>query len=256
MLCSRITPCLLVRKKGLVKTVKFKDSKYVGDPINAVKIFNEKEVDELIVLDIDATVENREPDYKMIENLANECRMPLCYGGGIKTVFQAQKILALGVEKIAISSAVFDNPDLVREISTEVGSQSVVVAFDVKKKLFGDYDVYTHNAKNKIKQNLLELVERVQNLGAGEIVINSIDNDGVMNGYDLDLIEKVKNRLNIPMTALGGVGSLKDMSKAIDKFGIIGCAAGSLFVFKGKYKAVLINYPNQEKKNRIINNNK
>mgnify|MGYP005637016675 FL=1 len=246
---------MLIHNKGLVKTVKFKDSKYVGDPINAVKIFNEKEVDELIVLDIDTTVENREPDYKMIENLANECRMPLCYGGGIKTASQAQKILSLGVEKIAISSVVFNNPDLVREISTEVGSQSVVVVFDVKKKLFGGgYDVYTHNAKNKIKQDLLELVERVQNLGAGEIVINSIDNDGVMNGYDLDLIEKVKNRLNIPMTALGGVGSLKDMSKTIDKFGIIGCAAGSLFVFKGKYKAVLINYPSQEKKNLIINN--
>jgi len=181
--------------------------------------------------------------------------MPLCYGGGIKTASQAQKILSLGVEKISISSAVFDNPDLVREISTEVGSQSVVVVFDVKKKLFGGgYDVYTHNAKNKIKQDLLELVERVQDLGAGEIVINSIDNDGIMNGYDLDLIEKVKNRLNIPMTALGGAGVLEDMGKAIDKFGIIGCAAGSLFVFKGKYKAVLINYPNQEKKNQIINN--
>ena len=255
MLYPRITPCLLVHKKGLVKTVKFKNSKYIGDPINAVKIFNEKEVDELIVLDIDATVDNREPNYKMIENLANECRMPLCYGGGIKTASQAQKILSLGVEKISISSAVFDNPDLVREISTEVGSQSVVVVFDVKKKLFGGgYDVYTHNAKNKIKQDLLELVERVQNLGAGEIVINSIDNDGVMKGYDLDLIGKVKNKLNIPMTVLGGAGILKDIGEAIEKFGIIGCAAGSLFVFKGKYKAVLINYPSQEKKNLIINN--
>jgi len=242
-----------VHKKGLVKTVKFKDSKYVGDPINAVKIFNEKEVDELIVLDIDATVEDREPDYKMIENLANECRMPLCYGGGIKTAIQAQKILALGVEKIAISSAVFDRPELIDEISKQVGSQSVVVVFDVKKKLFGGYDVYTHNAKIKIKQSLFEFIEKVQELGAGEIVINSIDNDGLMKGYDLDLIEQVKNRLNIPMTALGGAGALKDMGKAIDKFGIIGCAAGSLFVFKGKYKAVLINYPNYVEKKRLIN---
>ena len=252
MLHPRITPCLLVHKKGLVKTVKFKDSKYVGDPINAVKIFNEKEVDELIVLDIDATVENREPDYKMIENLANECRMPLCYGGGIKTASQAQKILSLGVEKIAISSAVFDTLELIKEISTEIGSQSVVVIFDVKKKLFGNYDIYTHNAKNKTKQDLLELVERVQDLGAGEIVINSIDNDGVMKGYDLGLIGKVKDKLNIPMTVLGGAGILKDMAEVIEEFGIIGCAAGSLFVFKGKYKAVLINYPNQEKKNNIL----
>jgi len=254
MLNPRITPCLLVHNKGLVKTVKFKDSKYVGDPINAVKIFNEKEVDELIVLDIDATVENREPDYKMIENLANECRMPLCYGGGIKTASQAQRILSLGVEKIAISSIVFDNPGLIKEISTKVGSQSVVIVFDVKKKLFGGYEIYTHNAKNKIKQDLFELVEKVQNLGAGEIVINSIDNDGVMKGYDLDLIERVKNMSNIPMTVLGGAGTLEDIGKAIEKFGIIGCAAGSLFVFKGKYKAVLINYPSQEKKNLIIHN--
>jgi imidazole glycerol-phosphate synthase subunit HisF len=256
MLYPRIIPCLLVHNKGLVKTVKFKDFKYVGDPINAVKIFNEKEVDELIVLDIDATVENRGPDYKMIENLANECRMPLCYGGGIKTASQAQRILSLGVEKVAISSAVFNNLDIVKEISTEVGSQSVVVVFDVKKKLFGGYDVYTHNAKNKIKQDFLELVERVQDLGAGEVVINSIDNDGLMKGYDIDLIEKIKSRLNIPMTILGGAGELKDISQVIDKFSIIGCAAGSLFVFKGKYKAVLINYPNKEIKNKIINNNK
>jgi imidazole glycerol-phosphate synthase subunit HisF len=254
MLYPRIVPCLLVHNKGLVKTIKFKDSKYVGDPINAVRIFNEKKVDELIVLDIDATVENREPDYRMIENLANECRMPLCYGGGIKTASQAQKILSLGVEKIAISSVVFDNPELIKEVSTEVGSQSVVVVFDVKKRLFGGYDVYTHNAKNKIKQDLFEFVERVQNLGAGEIIINSIDNDGLMKGYDLDLIGKVKGKLNIPMTVLGGAGALEDIGKAIEKFGIIGCSAGSLFVFKGKYKAVLINYPNQEKKNLIINN--
>jgi len=190
----------------------------------------------------------------MIENLANECRMPLCYGGGVKTTLHAQKILSLGVEKIAVSSVVFNNPDLIRAISTEIGSQSIVVIFDVKKKLLGGYDVYTHNAKNKTKQDLLELVERVQNLGAGEVVINSIDNDGIMKGYDLDLIEKVKNRLNIPMTVLGGAGTIEDIGKVIDKFGIIGCAAGSLFVFKGKYKAVLINYPNQEKKIQIINN--
>jgi len=253
MLDPRIIPCLLVHNKGLVKTVKFKDSKYIGDPINAVKIFNEKEVDELIVLDIDATIENREPDYKMIENLANECRMPLCYGGGIKTASQAQRILSLGVEKIAISSAVFGNSELVAEISSQVGSQSVVVVLDVKKKLLGGYDVYTHNAKNKIKQNLFELVDKIQELGAGEVVINSIDNDGLMKGYDLDLIEQVKSRLDIPMTILGGVGTVEDVGEAINKFGIIGCGVGSLFVFKGKFKAVLISYPNQEKKNQIIN---
>ena len=254
MLHSRIIPCLLVHNKGLVKTVKFNNSKYVGDPINAVKIFNEKEVDELIVLDIDATVENKDPNYKMIENLANECRMPLCYGGGIKTASQALKILSLGVEKIAISFAAFDNSELIKEISTQVGSQSVVVVFDVKKNLFGGYSVYTHNAKNKIKQDLCKLIEKFQNLGAGEIVINSIDNDGTMKGYDLDLIKSVKDKLNIPLTILGGAGDIADLSKAVDKFGIIGCAAGSLFVFKGRYKAVLINYPNKITKYQIVNN--
>ena len=252
MLNPRITPCLLVHNKGLVKTVKFKDSKYVGDPINAVKIFNEKEVDELVVFDIDATIENRGPDYKLIENLANECRMPLCYGGGIKTVSQAQRRRAGGVEKRAISAAVFDNPNLIQEISSQVGNQSVVVVFDVKKKLFGGYDLYTHNAKNKIKLDLIGLVEKVQELGAGEIIINSIDNDGMMKGYDLDLINKIKNKTNVPMTVLGGAGALEDISQVIDKFGIIGCAAGSLFVFKGKYKAVLINYPNIKDKQKLF----
>lgn len=254
MLHPRIMPCLLVHKKGLVKTLRFRDSKYIGDPINAVKIFNEKEVDELIVLDVDATVENREPDYKMIENLATECRMPLCYGGGIKTISQAQRILSLGVEKIAISSAVFKNPVLVKELSLAIGSQSVVVVFDVKKKLFGGYEILTHNAKNKVKQDFLELIETVQKLGAGEIVINSIDNDGVMKGYDTDLIEKVKSRLKVPLTILGGAGDLKDIGQVIEKFGLMGCAAGSLFVFKGRFKAVLINYPDQVIKNRLFDN--
>jgi cyclase len=244
MLAPRIIPCLLVHNKGLVKTIKFKDAKYVGDPINAVKIFNEKESDELMVLDIDATALGREPDYKMIENLAVECRMPLCYGGGIKTVEQATKIFNLGVEKIALSSSAIENPKLVSDIAKEVGNQSVVVVLDVKKKMFGSYDVYTHNGTKKAKIDLEKFIKELQKLGVGEIVINSIDNDGVMKGYDVALIEKVKPLVDVPMTVLGGAGSLDDIKGLIKKFGIIGCAAGSLFVFKGKYKAVLINYPN------------
>ncbi|MDN5054582.1 AglZ/HisF2 family acetamidino modification protein [Aliarcobacter butzleri] len=251
MLAPRIIPCLLVHNKGLVKTVKFKEDKYVGDPINAVKIFNEKESDELIVLDIDATVEGREPDYKMIENLAVECRMPLCYGGGIKTVEQATRIFNLGVEKIALSSAVIENIKLVADISKEVGSQSVVVVIDVKKKMFGGYDIYTHNGTRKTKIYLEKFILDLQSLGVGEIVLNSIDNDGVMSGYDLNLIEKIKPLVNVPMTVLGGAGTLEDIKKLIEKFGIIGCSAGSLFVFKGKYKAVLINYPNKTEKERF-----
>ncbi|QKF66496.1 glycosyl amidation-associated protein WbuZ [Arcobacter venerupis] len=252
MLAPRIIPCLLVHNKGLVKTVKFKDPKYVGDPINAVKIFNEKESDELMVLDIDATVEHREPDYKMIENLATECRMPLCYGGGIRTVEQATKIFNLGVEKIALSSAAIENPKLLTDIAKEVGNQSVVVVIDVKKRMFGGYDVYTHNGTKKTKIDLEKFVIDLQSFGVGEIVINSIDNDGVMKGYDLNLIEKIKPLIDIPMTVLGGAGSLDDVSSLIEKFGIIGCSAGSLFVFKGKYKAVLINYPNKTDKEKIL----
>lgn len=255
MLYPRIIPCLLVHNKGLVKTVKFKDPKYVGDPINAVKIFNEKESDELMVLDIDATSENREPDYKMIENLAVECRMPLCYGGGIKNAEQAQRIFNLGVEKIAISSAAILNPSIVSEIAKEVGTQSVVVIIDVKKKMFGGYDIYIENGKTKVKKDLNKFVVELQKLGVGEIVLNSIDNDGMMQGYDLGLIDSLKPLIDVPMTVLGGVGKIEDIAILIKKFGIIGASAGSLFVFKGKYKAVLINYPKQEEKEKLIKEN-
>ena len=253
MLRPRIIPCLLVRNKGLVKTLQFKDGKYVGDPINAVRIFNEKEADELMVIDIDATSSNNEPDYKMIENLASECRMPLCYGGGIKTLEQSQRIFSLGVEKIALSSAAIQNPSIVSEIASKVGSQSVVVVLDVKKKMFGGYDLYIHNGKKNINFNPVDFAIKMEKEGAGEIVINSIDNDGVMKGYDLDLIDKVRNSISLPLTVLGGAGNLEDIGGLIQKYGIIGAGAGSLFVFKGKYKAVLINYPNWEEKDSLIN---
>ncbi len=256
MLHPRIIPCLLVKDAGLVKTVNFKNPKYVGDPINAVRIFNEKEVDELIVLDIDATSTMREPDYRMIENLAAECRMPLCYGGGIKTVQQVQRILGLGVEKVAISSAVIENPRLVTEVAECVGNQSVVAVFDIRKRLLGGaYEVYTHNGKKKTGKCPIELARQMESFGAGEIVINSIDNDGLMKGYDLALAEKVRTSISVPLTVLGGAGSLHDISKLIKKFGIIGAAAGSLFVFKGVFRAVLINYPNKKEKAAIIENN-
>lgn len=253
MLRPRVIPCLLVHDKGLVKTVQFKDPKYVGDPINAVRIFNEKESDELMVIDIDATRDNREPDYKMIEHLAAECRMPLCYGGGVKTAEQAQRIFSLGVEKIAISSAAIHTPELISEMADRVGSQSVVVVVDVKKKLFGGYEMYTHNGKKSTGKNPFEFVAKMEALGAGEIVVNSIDQDGLMKGYDLALIEKIRQSISLPLTVLGGAGSLQDIGNLINKYGIIGAAAGSLFVFKGVYKAVLINYPNWNEKDKLIN---
>lgn len=256
MLLPRIIPVLLVHNKGLVKTVKFKDAKYVGDPINAVKIFNEKEADELTVIDIDASVEGREPDYKMIENLAAECRMPLCYGGGIKSVEQAQRILGLGVEKVALSSIVFKNPSIIKELAEQVGRQSVVVVLDVKKRMFGGkYDCYTLNGKINEKVCAFEFAQKVQELGAGEIVINSIDHDGTMKGYDLNLIEKVKSVTNVPLTVVGGAGRYDDIKTLVQAHPVIGAAAGSTFVFKGKYKAVLINYPTSAEKQNILSNN-
>ena len=249
MLRPRIIPSLLVHDKGLVKTVKFKNPKYVGDPINAVKIFNEKEVDELAIFDIDATVFGREPDYGLIEKLANQSRMPICYGGGVKTVEQAQKIFGLGIEKIALSSSIINDPKLISEISERVGSQSVIVVLDIKKKLLGGYEMYTHNGKQSTGIDPITFAVKAQELGAGEIIINSIDKDGLMKGYDLGLIEKVRKNITLPVTVLGGAGSIDHIAELIEKNGIIGASAGSLFVFKGPYKAVLINYPNLQQKN-------
>ncbi|WP_394210629.1 AglZ/HisF2 family acetamidino modification protein [Enterovibrio calviensis] len=252
MLRSRIIPVLLVQDKGLVKTVKFKEGKYVGDPLNAVRIFNEKEADELTVFDIDATVKGKEPDYKMIENLAAECRMPLCYGGGITSLEQALRILSLGVEKIALSSAAVENPQLISEIAAQVGRQSVVVVADVKKKLFGGYKVFTHNGNRAINVDLFDFVKQAEELGAGEIVVNNIDLDGTMKGYDENLVKQLKEIVSVPLTICGGASNLDDISHLVHQYSPIGLAAGSLFVFKGKYKAVLINYPNSAEKIRLF----
>lgn len=253
MLRPRITPCLLVHKGGLVKTVSFKSPKYVGDPINAVKIFNEKEADELIVLDIDATVNGVEPDYQMIANLAAECRMPLCYGGGIKTEEQASRIIGLGVEKVSISSAAVDDPNLITRIAKQVGRQSVVVTIDVRRKmLVRGYEIFTRNGRKNAKRDPLSFAREAAELGAGEIVLNLIDNDGQMKGYDLALAKELRAAVNIPITILGGAGSLDDMSALFDACGVVGASAGSLFVFKGPYKAVLITYPNAQQKDALF----
>lgn len=253
MLRPRIIPSLLIHKKGLVKTEGFRQSKYVGDPINAVKIFNEKEVDELIVLDIDATVEKRGPDFNTIKNLAVECRMPFCYGGGVTTVEQAKKIVQLGAEKVALSSAAVSNPKLLKEIGDVIGVQSVVVVLDYKKKgIFGRLEIFTHNGKKATGLELFDFVKTLEEIGVGEIVLNSIERDGKMQGYDISTVTKIREKFEGPITVLGGAGSLKDIKELTDKFKIIGAAAGSLFVFKGKYKAVLINYPSIKEKKMFL----
>ncbi len=236
-----------------MKTVRFGDPKYVGDPINAVRIFNEKEVDELVVSDIDATVQNREPDYVLIRNLAAECRMPLCYSGGVKTPEQVEQIIALGVEKVALSSIATHNLKVISESARRVGNQSVVVVMDVRKTgLLRKYVVCTHNGANRTGLDAVEFAKAAEAHGAGEIVVNSIDRDGEMSGYDMELVSRVYEAVSLPITVMGGAGSLRDLEALFTQFGLIGAAAGSLFVFKGKYRAVLINYPNRADKDRLM----
>ena len=255
MLRPRIIPCLLVHRGGLVKTQEFGAPKYVGDPINAVKIFNEKEADELMVLDIDATVNGAEPNYLMIERLAAECRMPLCYGGGITDARQVARIISLGVEKVALSSAAIANPSLVPRIAEAVGSQSVVVVLDVRRKrglLARGYELRSHNGRQGHDLDPFAFAKAMEQAGAGEIVINSIDRDGEMQGYDLDLARQFRATVTLPLTFLGGAGSHDDLSRLVRECGVVGAAAGSLFVFKGRYRAVLINYPTQQQKDQIF----
>jgi len=254
MLKPRIIPCLLLINNALYKTVNFKDPKYIGDPLNAVKIFNEKKVDELIILDIYASRDNREPNYSLIKRIANESRMPICFGGGIKNIDQVIKIVSLGVEKVGIGSAIFENPDLIKQAKNKIGSQSIVAVMDIKKnKFFGDKKVYINNGKINTKMAPSEFAKYVTDLGVGEILINSIDKDGTLKNYDIDLGIDIKNSTNIPFTMLGGAGSLEDIKNLINEIGILGCAAGSIFVLKGKYRAVLIQYPNNLEKQELLN---
>lgn len=254
MLRPRIIPCLLVRDKGLVKTEKFDMGKYVGDPLNAVRIFNEKEVDELMVIDIDATTDGRSPNFNFIKKLAAESRMPLCYGGGVTTPDEAKKIINMGAEKVAISSAVIQNPSILKEMCNAVGRQSIVVVLDIKKRgIIKRYEVVTHNAKKNTGIKPVEFAKLLNEIGIGELVINNVDRDGMMNGYDFDLVDKIRNVTSMPLTVMGGASSYEDLSKLINRYNIIGAAAGSIFVFKGKYKAVLIQYPTITEKKKILN---
>jgi imidazole glycerol-phosphate synthase subunit HisF len=257
MLRPRIIPCLLIRDGGLVKTLGFKKEKYVGDPINAVKIFNEKEADELMVLDIDATVKGHAPDFDLISKLAAECRMPLCYGGGITTAEQIARFVDIGVEKVAVSAAAVNNPEVLTPMAAAVGRQSVVAVMDIRKKsgvFTSGYEVCTHNASRVVKGDPFKIATQLQDAGAGEIVINSVNLDGTMQGYDLKLAKLLREAVDIPITVLGGAGSVEDMAELIGVVGTAGAAAGSLFVFKGKYRAVLINYPTYSQKAALWQN--
>lgn len=243
MVKTRIIPSLLLKERGLVKTLKFKDAKYVGDPINAVRIFNEKEVDEIIFLDITATLENRKPDFNYIADIAHEAFMPFSYGGGIRDINDIKKLFNIGVEKIIINSFALENPFFIKEASDIWGSQSIVVSIDVKKNLFGKYEIFGNGGTRNTKLDPVKFVKKAQEMGAGEIFVNSIDRDGTMIGYDIFLLKEISEALTIPVIACGGAGKLEDFAEAVNKGGVTAVAAGSLFVFYGKHRAVLITYP-------------
>tara|TARA_R110000744_G_scaffold317240_1_gene423888 strand:+ start:1214 stop:1978 length:765 start_codon:yes stop_codon:yes gene_type:complete len=252
MALKRIIPCLLLRDKGLVKTIKFKNSTYIGDPLNAVKIFNEKEVDELIFLDIDAAQANKEPPYELIKDIATECFMPFCYGGGVKTIDQIRKLLASGTEKVAINSEAYNRPDFIKEAAQVFGSSTIVVSMDYKKNLFGRTYVYVYGGRKNTKIDPVSYAMKMEELGAGELMVNSIDHDGTMSGYDIEMTRKITDAVSIPVIASGGAGHLNDFKKAFQQANASAAAAGSFFVFQGKKRGVLISYPAPEDVKEII----
>lgn len=255
MIRNRVIPCLLLKGNGLVKTEKFKNPKYVGDPINAVKIFNTKEVDELIFLDTTAFKRNTPPNYQMIANIATECFMPFCYGGGIRTLEEAKQILSIGAEKISINSSALQNRGFITRLSEHIGRQSIVISMDIKKTLLGRYVVYSHTMQKTFTSHPVAFAKEMEASGAGEILVNSVDRDGMMSGYDLKLIKMVADAVTIPVIASGGAGDLSHFRQAVEA-GATAVAAGSMFVFIGKHRAVLINYPAYEEITSLFNLNK
>ncbi|EAR23508.1 AglZ/HisF2 family acetamidino modification protein [Nitrococcus mobilis] len=243
MFLPRVVPCLLLHSNGLVKTRRFGSPTYVGDPINAIKIFNDKRVDELVFFDIDASRNAAEPNYRLIEQIASECFMPVCYGGGVRTVKQARRITNIGIEKVSVNYATLTEPGLIRELANLLGSQSVVASVDIKRNWLGKYRVYD-SVRGKVTRH--EPLAHIDNLiaqGAGEIFINNVDADGMQQGYDIGLISEITRRVNVPLIACGGAGSLEHIRAVTKEAGASAAAAGSFFVFKGPHRAVLINYP-------------
>lgn len=251
MLRHRIIPCLLLRDGRLVKTQKFQKPKYVGDPINAIRIFNDKEVDELMVLDISATENGKEPNYAMIEQFAGECFMPLTYGGGIYTIEQARQLFALGVEKICLQTAAIKDLSLITRLADQFGSQSILVSVDVKRNWLGKHKLYSASNRKILKLDWCNFLIQAVEAGAGEVVLNSVDYDGVMQGMDLDLISKAAGEVSVPLIAVGGVGSLSDIKAAVDA-GASAVAAGAFFVFHGPHRAVLITYPSYNELKNLL----
>lgn len=252
MLKTRVMPCLLLRNRGLVKTVKFKDPKYLGDPVNTVRIYNDQEVDELVFLDITATPENKKINFDLIGDIASEVFMPFAYGGGVTTIADMTTLYSLGVEKVCLNTAAHTKPELIREAADRFGSQSVVVSVDVKKNWLGRYEVVIRGGREKTGLDPVAHCRRMAELGAGEILLTSVDRDGTMEGYDLELVRSVANAVQIPVVACGGAGSTEDLGKARREGGASAVAAGSLFVYQNRNRSVLINFPRQAELKRVL----
>lgn len=243
MLRTRVMPCLLLKDGALVKTVKFKDPGYIGDPINAIRIYNEKEVDELILLDITATLENRKPPFQVLSEISSECFMPVAYGGGVRNLDDIKTIFGLGIEKVALNTYAMEQPDFIRAAADKFGSQSIVVSIDVCKKAFGRYEVYTWSGRKATGLDPVKFAVQMEEMGAGEILLTSIDRDGTQEGYDIELIKKVTSAVSMPVIACGGAGKVEDFGAAVKQGGASACAAGSMVVYFGRNRAVLINFP-------------
>lgn len=252
MIKPRVIPALLLKGQGLVKTVKFKEPKYLGDPINIVRIFNDKEVDELVLLDITATPEKRGPQFDLLKNIASEAFIPLAYGGGIRSMDDVRKLLSIGIEKLIMNTSAVETPSLVREVADHAGSQAAVVSMDVKKNFLGKYEVFTHCGQKKTGLDPVKHAIEMERMGVGEIIINSIDRDGTMQGYDVDIIRKVADAVRVPVVACGGAGNLSHISEAIKQGHASAAAAGSIFVFQGPLRGVLISYPTPKELKEFI----
>lgn len=246
MLQSRVIPCLLLKKEALVKTVKFKKANYIGDPINTVRIFNEKEVDELVFLDISARKENRPPNFNLVQEIANECFMPFAYGGGITKLDEAKRLFDIGVEKLVFNRPFFESRELLMEIAKIYGSQSVVVSVDIKKDLLGRYRIYNYLSRRFEKLKIKDIGESLLGAGVGELFLTSVDREGTMEGYDIELTEMISSMIDMPLVANGGARGVEDFEKVLKKTHASAAAAGSRFVYHGPHRAVLINYPKRE----------
>jgi cyclase len=246
MFRPRVIPILLLKEDGLVKSVRFKDYRYIGDPMNAVKIFNDKKADELIFLDINATNENRTISLDLVREIGEECNMPFSVGGGIKTIDQIRDILKAGAEKVCINTAAVKSPEFIKEAADYFGSSTITVSIDVKKKLFGKYEVVTENGRKSTKNSPMEFAQKMEKMGAGELLLMSVDNDGLMQGYDIELIKNVSDSVSIPVIACGGAANLNDFRRANEVGHASAVAAGSMFVYHGPRKAVLISFPTKD----------